>query len=133
MSRCASVQRLTARRRLRPLLLLVLLASTGAAAQEQTPACTAELAALDSSFVQAMQQLLAAGGSRAEQCTAVARQLSAIAMAVDVHVRCFPPGEQLDSVVKMLTDSAQGFRQAQADLGCNVAVTSVQTLGSTTT
>ena len=85
----------------------------------ETPACTAELAAMDRSFAQGLVRVLTAGNP-AEQCAALANQLQAIAVARDVQMRCRVPGSELDGVLAMLNASAGDFQEAQSRLGCNV-------------
>ena len=90
-----------------------------ALAAGETPACTAELAAMDRSFAQGLVRVLTAG-SPAEQCAALADQLMAIAIARDVQTRCRMPGSELDGVLAMLSASAGDFQEAQMRLACNV-------------
>jgi hypothetical protein len=85
----------------------------------ETPACTAELAAMDSSFTQGLVRVLTAA-TPAEQCAALANQLQAIAIARDVQARCRATGSELDGVLAMLDASALDFQRAQMSLGCNV-------------
>ena len=101
------------------LALLAAVVPAVADAAGETPACTAELAAMDRSFAQGLVRVLTAGNP-AEQCAALANQLQAIAVARDVQMRCRMPGSELDGVLAMLTASAVDFQEAQSRLGCNV-------------
>jgi hypothetical protein len=112
------------RSQLRPLVSVALLLSlvpAAAGAQDRPSDCTAQLAAMDRTFVEAMARVLTTGGGPpGEQCAALANQMDVIAKERELHVRCLPPGDQLDGVLAMLNGSAVDFRQAQAQLGCNV-------------
>jgi hypothetical protein len=104
-------------------LLLASVLPSAAAAQppDLTPECTAELATLDHNVVLALSRILATGsGTVSAQCAALANQIDAITREREAHIRCYPPGDQLDGVVAMLDQSATPFHQAQTALGCRV-------------
>jgi len=99
--------------------LVLLLAVAPQAVAAETPACAAELAALDRSFVEGLARVLSAA-TPAEQCAALASQVAAVARAREIQARCRVPGDELDGVLAMLSASALDFQDAQARLGCNV-------------
>jgi hypothetical protein len=110
------------RARLLPLTLVAALLPAAARAEvpQMTPECTAELAQLDQSFAESLTRILISGNQpQPAQCAALANQLVQIARETDAHMRCYPPGDALNSAVAMLTGSATDFRQAQGELGCN--------------
>lgn len=99
-------------------LLLSLLPAV-ALAQQPSPACQADLSAVDDSFDETLARLDKAGkGDQAEKCAAVAHHLDVMTRGRDVFLRCLPPGHDRNENVAQLNASIADFREIQANLKC---------------
>ncbi len=94
------------------------LALASASTARTSPACGADLAAVDASFEETLARLEAAWkGEQEEKCAAIRHHIEVMTNAGDVFMRCLTGMAQRENVGQM-SDSIEDFTYVLADQGC---------------
>jgi hypothetical protein len=105
--------------RLPSILFALSLVPAAAAAQQPTLLCIADLNRVDDSMDETLARLKEAGtADLAKKCAAVANHIEVMSKAVEVYLRCQPPGQDRDETLGQINGTIGDFRDIHAGLKC---------------